>query len=264
MLARAETIFAKFEGETSAKGGSELSVALRDGLLAEAQRIADEDVEICRRMGAKGAALLPDPATVIHHCNTGALAAVDHGTALGVVRSAHEAGKQVHVFVDETRPRLQGARLTTWELKRLGIQQTLIADSAAGFHLQQGNIDAVLVGADRVAANGDTANKIGTYGLAVLAKENGVPFYVVAPASTVDLAVATGAGIPIEERDPAEVTEVAGQRIAPEGVNAANPAFDVTPHRYVTAIVTEEGVVYPPFVEGLKAAVEAAEARRQE
>jgi methylthioribose-1-phosphate isomerase len=233
---------------------------LRALVLAEAERIADDDVVMCRSMGAHGAALLPDPARVIHHCNTGALATVDFGTALGVIRAAHEAGKQIHVLVDETRPRLQGARLTTWELAGLGIPQTLIADGAAGHHLRTSKVDAVLVGADRIAANGDAANKIGTYPLAVVARENGVPVYVVAPTSTVDLAAADGDAIPIEDRGPEEVTHVDGRRIAPLGVSAANPAFDVTPHRYITAIVTEMGVIRPPFAEGLRAAVAEAEA----
>jgi methylthioribose-1-phosphate isomerase len=234
--------------------------AARAHVLSGARRIAEEDVATNRRMGALGAALLPDVSRVIHHCNTGALATVDYGTALGVVRAAFEAGKRIHVLVDETRPRLQGARLTTWELDRLGVPQTLITDGAAGYHLQRGDIDAVLVGSDRIAANGDVANKIGTYPLAVVARENGVPVYVVAPTSTVDLDTPTGAEIPIEERDPSEVTTVWGSRIAPEGVAAANPAFDVTPHRYVSAIVTEQGVVRAPFTPGLRAAVAAARA----
>ncbi|MFQ5594716.1 MAG: S-methyl-5-thioribose-1-phosphate isomerase, partial [Anaerolineae bacterium] len=188
-------------------------------------------------------------ATVLHHCNTGSLATVDYGTALGVIRAAHEHGKNIRVLVDETRPRLQGARLTTWELKRLGVPQTLIADNAAGHFLQSGQVDAVIVGADRVARNGDVANKIGTYKLAVLAKENDVPFYVAAPTSTIDMSVASGADIPIEERDPEEVTWVGQEHIAPDGVPVANPAFDITPHRYVTAIITEKGIVYPPFEE---------------
>jgi len=222
---------------------------IRDAVIAEAQRIADEDVETNRRIGRHGAALLPEEATVLHHCNTGSLATVDYGTALGVIRAAHEQGKQVHVLVDETRPRLQGAKLTTWELKRLGIPQTLIADTAAGYFLRSGKVDAVLVGADRIARNGDVANKIGTYELAVLAKENGVPFYVAAPTSTIDMSTPSGDDIPIEERDPEEVVRIGCERIAPEGVPVANPAFDITPHRYVTAFITEKGVIYPPFEE---------------
>ncbi len=179
---------------------------------------------------------------------------MDYGTALGAIRAAHEQGKRVHVWVDETRPRLQGARLTAWELKRYGIPMTLIADNAAGHLMRTGQVDLVLVGADRVAANGDVANKIGTYKLAVLAKENGVPFYSVCPTSTVDLSLPSGDHITIEERDPIEVTHVGRVRIAPEGVPVYNPAFDVTPHRYVTGIVTEEGIVYPPFKPGLRKA----------
>ncbi|MBN1180045.1 MAG: S-methyl-5-thioribose-1-phosphate isomerase [Anaerolineae bacterium] len=223
--------------------------AIRTALLAEAQAIADEDVTINQRLGAFGAALIPDGATILHHCNTGALATVDYGTALGVVRAAHEQGKRVHVLVDETRPRLQGARLTAWELQQAGIPFTLIADNAAGHFMRTGQVDVVLVGADRVAANGDVANKIGTYKLAVVAKENGIPFYPCVPTSTVDLDLPTGDDIPIEERSADEVTGITfhGQRVVPEGVRAANPAFDVTPHRYVTGIVTENGVAYPPL-----------------
>lgn len=223
---------------------------VRQAVLAEAQRIADEDVQINRRLGQHGAALIPPGATVLHHCNTGSLATVDYGTALGIIRAAHEQGKGIRVLVDETRPRLQGARLTTWELKRLGIPQTLIADNAAGYFLQSGQVDAVIVGADRVARNGDVANKIGTYKLAVLARENNVPFYVAAPTSTIDMSVASGADIPIEERDPEEVTWIGQEHIAPNGVPVANPAFDITPHRYITAIITERGVVSQPFEEG--------------
>lgn len=226
--------------------------ALRQALLSEAQQIADEDVEINQKMGENGAALLPDEATVIHHCNTGSLATVLWGTALGVIRSAHVMGKKLHVLVDETRPRLQGARLTSWELKQVGIPHTIIADSAAGHYMRRHGVEACLVGADRVAANGDTANKIGTYSLAVLAKEHRVPFYVVAPWSTIDMSLSHGDLIPIEERSPEEVTTIEGVRIAPEGVNAGNPAFDVTPNHYITAIVTEYGVIRPPFVVNLR------------
>lgn len=230
---------------------------IRSSLLVEAKRIADEDVEINKRMAMHGATLIHDGDTVLHHCNTGALATVDYGTALGVIRMAHELGKHVHVLVDETRPRLQGARLTAWELKNLNIPFDLIADNAAGYFMYSGQVNAVFVGADRVAANGDTANKIGTYKLAVVAKENSVPFYVVAPTSTIDLSLPDGAHIPIEERSMAEVLnlEIDGEPIAPEGITARNPAFDVTPNRYLTAIVTENGVVRPPYVEGLRQAV---------
>jgi len=235
-----------------------------DVLVAEAQRIADEDVEINKRMAAHGAELIEDGYNILTHCNTGALATVDYGTALGVIRTAHEQGKRVHVWVDETRPRLQGARLTAWELMLYGIPMTLIADNAAGHLMLTGQVDLVLVGADRVAANGDVANKIGTYKLAVLARENGIPFYSVCPTSTVDLSLPSGEQITIEERDPVEVTHVGGVSIAPEGVAVYNPAFDVTPQHYVTGIVTEEGIVAPPFAPGLRKAKGPAVSRRGE
>ncbi len=229
--------------------------ALRDALLTEAQRIADEDVAINRRMGAYGAALVRDGDTILHHCNTGALATVDYGTALGVIRAAHEAGKKIHVLLDETRPRLQGARLSAWELKQLGISFDIIPDTAAGHYMQKGEITLALVGADRIAANGDVANKIGTYQIAVLAYENGIPFYSVAPTSTVDLAIQSGADIPIEERSPDEVRAPFGQAIVPDDYPARNPAFDVTPARYLSGIITENGIVLPPFEENLPRAV---------
>ncbi len=232
--------------------------ALADALLAEAQRIADEDVEVNRRMGRYGADLIEDGFTILHHCNTGALATVDYGTALGVIRAAHEQGKRIHVLLDETRPRLQGARLSAWELKQLGIPFHIIADNAAGHFMRTGQVDLVLVGADRVAANGDVANKIGTYKLAVTARENGIPFYSVAPTSTIDLSIATGDDIPIEERDPAEVRTAFGHPIVPDDYPALNPAFDVTPHRYLTGIVTENGIAYPPFGVNLRRAVEGS------
>jgi len=225
---------------------------IRQALVAEAQAMADEDVETNRRMGEYGATLIEDGMNILTHCNTGSLAVVDYGTALGVVRTAHRQGKRIHVYVDETRPFLQGARLTAWELMQEGIPMTLICDDMAGHFMSRGLVDIVLVGADRIAANGDLANKIGTYTLAVLAKENGISFYSVAPTSSIDLSIPSGADIPIEERDPREVTHIQGVPIAPEGVNAANPAFDVTPHRYITGIVTEKGIIYPPFEEGLK------------
>ena len=234
---------------------------VRTALIAEAQRLADEDVEINRRMAAHGAALINDGDTILHHCNTGALAAVDWGTALGVVFMAHEQGKRVHVLVDETRPRLQGAALTAWELMQHGIDMTLIADNAAGYFLQSGQVQLVLVGADRIARNGDVANKIGTYKLGVVAHENGVPFYPTAPTSTVDLKLDNGAAIPIEMRDAREVTHIGEHMIAPAGVKVANPAFDVTPNRYVSGIITEEGIVRAPFEVGQSAAVTAARAR---
>jgi methylthioribose-1-phosphate isomerase len=225
---------------------------LRAALLDEAQKIADEDIEINKRMGANGAALVLQKATIIHHCNTGSLATVLWGTALGVVRSAFEQGKDLHVLVDETRPRLQGARLTAWELKNIGVKHTVIADGASGHYMRRHGVDLCLVGSDRIAANGDVANKIGTYNLAVVARENGVPFYVVAPFSTIDMDIMHGDLIEIEEREEMEVTHIRGQQITPDGSQAGNPAFDVTPNYLVTAIVTEHGVIYPPFNVNLK------------
>jgi len=220
-------------------------------LFAEAQKILDEDREICRAIGRHGAALITNPATVMTHCNTGALATADYGTALGVLFTAHAQNKKLHVYVDETRPLLQGARLNMWELMREGIACTLISDNAAGFVMQRQKIDCCLVGADRIASNGDTANKIGTYGLAVNAKYHRIPFYVVAPISSIDFRIASGAEIPIEERSADEVRNVLGIRVAPEDAPAYNPAFDVTPHELITAIVTEAGVIYPPFARTL-------------
>ena len=225
-------------------------------LIDEAQRIADEDIEINRRMGAHGATLIEAGSNILTHCNAGALATVDYGTALAVVRAAHEQGKQIHVWVDETRPRLQGARLTAWELMRDGIPMTLIADNVAGHLMRTGQVDIVFVGSDRTAANGDVANKIGTYKLAVLAKENGIPFYAVVPTSTIDLSVPSGDDIPIEERDRTEVTHVRDCQVAPDNVPVLNVAFDVTPHRYVTGIVTEHGIAYPPYKQTLRQMVE--------
>ena len=238
--------------------------AIRAALLAEAEALADEDVEINRRMGFNGAAIVPEGANILHHCNTGALAAVDFGTALGVIFACHELGKAIHVWVDETRPRLQGARLTAWELMRAGVPMHLIADNAAGHLMKAGKVDVVLYGADRVAANGDVANKIGSYKLAVVARENGIPCYSVVPTSTIDLNLPTGDLIPIEERGPREVTHVGETQIAPDNVPVYNPAFDVTPHRYLTGIITEEGICYPPFTLSLRAAKERAEARIRE
>jgi methylthioribose-1-phosphate isomerase len=232
--------------------------ALRDGLLAEAEAIDREDVAACRKMGDLGAALLPAGTHVLTHCNAGALATGGYGTALGVIRSAARLGKISGVFADETRPYLQGARLTAWELQREGIPTTVIADNMAGFLMSRGEVGAVVVGADRIARNGDFANKIGTYSVAVLAKENGVPFYVAAPVSTFDLTMPTGTSIPIEERSPDEVTHHAGRRLTPVGVSVRNPAFDVTPARYVTAIVCERGVARPPFEASLAALAGAA------
>lgn len=228
---------------------------IRAILLDEALRIADEDVAINRLIGANGAALIQDGFTILHHCNTGALATVDYGTALGVVRAAHEQGKHLHVLLDETRPRLQGGRLSAWELEQLGISYDIIPDTASGYFMRRGEVNLVLVGADRVAANGDFANKIGTYQIAVLAKENGIPFYTVAPTSTVDLSLASGEDIPIEQRDPAEVLAPYGHQLAPAHFKARNPAFDVTPHRYLSGIVTENGIARPPFSDSLARAV---------
>jgi methylthioribose-1-phosphate isomerase len=230
--------------------------ALRQGLLDEALAIQAEDLAACRRMGDFGAALLPQEARILTHCNAGALATAGYGTALGVVRSAARLGKVKNVFADETRPYLQGARLTAWELMQDGIPTTLIADSMAGHLMARGEVNAVVVGADRIAGNGDVANKIGTYSVAILAKEHGIPFYVAAPVSTFDLATPDGSRIPIEERSPDEVTHHGGRRLAPEGVAVRNPAFDVTPHRYVTAIVCERGVARPPYRESLRALLE--------
>lgn len=227
-----------------------------EAMEAAARAMEAEDVEANRRIGRNGASLLGDPVTVLTHCNAGALATAGYGTALGVVRAAVEQGKRVHVFADETRPYLQGARLTAFELLEDGIPVTLITDNMAGYVMSLGKIDCVIVGADRIAANGDVANKIGTYSLAVLAKENGIPFYVAAPMSTLDLACPTGRDIPIEERDPMEVTEMFGHRIAPKGVGVFNPAFDVTPARYVSGIITDRGVAYPPFEKSLRDLVE--------
>jgi methylthioribose-1-phosphate isomerase len=225
---------------------------IRARLIAEAQQMHTEDIEANRSMGKHGAELIPDGATVLTHCNAGALATAGYGTALGVIRAAVEAGKKVAVFADETRPFLQGARLTAWELHKDNIPVTLITDNMAGHFMKAGKIDCVVVGADRIAANGDVANKIGTYSVAVLAKENNLPFYVAAPISTLDLSIASGEQIPIEERSEREVTHIRDAQLAPAGISIANPAFDVTPHRYVAAIITERGVARAPYQEGLK------------
>jgi methylthioribose-1-phosphate isomerase len=224
---------------------------VRERLIAEAVLIREEDIEINKAIGQHGAPLVPDGQTVLTHCNAGALATAGYGTALGVIRAAVESGKNIDVYADETRPFLQGARLTVWELLRDGIRAKLITDNMAGHFLHSGRIGCVVVGADRIAANGDVANKIGTYGVAVLAKENNVPFYVAAPVSTLDLTLPDGTHIPIEERAAKEVTHIQGVRIAPEGTEVHNPAFDVTPHRYVSAIITERGVARAPYTESL-------------
>ena len=238
---------------SSLHSDAETIEVVRRNLEEEAKRVLAEDIAINEAMGRHGAALMPDSGTVLTHCNAGALATGGYGTALGVIRAAVGAGKQLQVFADETRPFLQGARLTAWELAKDGIPVTLISDNMAGHFMKQGQIKAAIVGADRIAANGDTANKIGTYSLAVLAHENRIPFYVAAPLSTVDMSLASGEEIPIEERSAAEVTHLAGMAIAPEGVPARHPAFDVTPHRYISAIITERGIAREPFVESLRA-----------
>ena len=238
----------------AAQGGCSVD-EIKRRLEAEALRIHDEDVESCRAMGAHGAALVPQEARILTHCNAGALATAGYGTALGVIRAAAEQGKKVAVLADETRPFLQGARLTAWELVKDGIDTTVITDNMAGAMMRMGHVDLVVVGADRIAANGDVANKIGTYAVAVLAKEHGIPFYVAAPISTVDLATSDGSKIPIEERNDKEVTHVGASRLTPEGARIRNPAFDVTPSKYVTAIITERGIARPPYAESLVALV---------
>jgi methylthioribose-1-phosphate isomerase len=237
--------------------------ALHGALLEAAHAILAEDLAMCLAMGAHGADLIPRRGHVLTHCNAGGLATAGYGTALAPIRLAHQQGRSVHVYVDETRPFLQGARLTAWELQRAGVPLTLITDNMAGYFMRRGEIDCVIVGADRIVANGDVANKIGTYSLAVLARAHGIPFYVAAPSSTVDFALPHGDAIPIEQRDPAEVTMLGGQPIAPEGVHAAHPAFDVTPNELVTAIITERGVVYPPFEENLVQVLQSAVGSRQ-
>jgi methylthioribose-1-phosphate isomerase len=225
---------------------------IKQALIEEAQRMHAEDIAANQAMGRHGATLMPASGGVLTHCNAGALATCGYGTALGVIRAAVEQGKNLHVYADETRPFLQGSRLTAWELMKDGIPTTVISDNMAGSVMKQGKIGAVIVGADRIAANGDVANKIGTYTVAVLAKEHGIPFYVAAPFSTIDLETPDGSGIPIEQRNPREVTHIAGKQLTPEGVGVENPAFDVTPAKYVTAIVTERGVAQPPYAESLK------------
>ena len=234
-----------------ARSGKDVDEIKAD-LLIEALRIDADGEEANRRMGAYGAELIDNGYTILTHCNAGALATEGYGTALGVIRAAHEQGKQIQVYADETRPLLQGARLTAWELIQEGIPVTLITDNMAGYFLKNGMIDCVIVGADRIAANGDVANKIGTYSVAVLAKENEVPFYVAAPTSTVDLSLNSGDEIPIEQRKPEEITHIRGVAVAPDGVKVANPAFDVTPHKYVSAIITENGIAREPYLVTLK------------
>ena len=237
-----DRVLARIEGDEFG------SVAqLRDVVLGEAKKIAREDVDINYSLGSHAQSLIPDGAAIFHHCNTGSLAAVDYGTALGAIRIAHEEGKSIFVYVDETRPRLQGARLTAWELKQYGVPFKVVADSASGFYMQTERIDLCIVGADRVAANGDVANKIGTYNLAVVAHENGVPFYVAVPKSTIDLGTPSGNQIEIEERPPEEVTHVGSWQITPDDTPVGNPAFDITPAEYITAFITEDGIISPPY-----------------
>ncbi len=226
---------------------------IQKALLREANKIMDEDMESNKRMGQFGQELLNDGDVILTHCNAGALATAGYGTALGVIRAAVATGKHIEVYADETRPYLQGARLTAWELMEDGIPVTLITDNMAGYFMQKGEITGVIVGADRIAANGDVANKIGTYSVAVLAKEHNIPFYVAAPTSTFDLSLESGDQIPIEERDQQEVTHIQGKRIAPYGIKVKNPSFDVTPNKYITAIITEQGVAYPPYNENFRA-----------
>ena len=234
----------------AAQGGGSVA-EIKQRLETEARKIHDDDVKSCRAMGAHGATLVPDSARILTHCNAGALATAGYGTALGVIRAAAEQGKRVAVVADETRPFLQGARLTAWELVRDGIDTTVITDNMAGAMMQLGSVDLVVVGADRIAANGDVANKIGTYAVAVLANEHKIPFYVAAPLSTIDLEYQDGSAIPIEERSSREVTHVGSSRMTPEGARIRNPAFDVTPARFVTAIITEKGIARPPYHESL-------------
>src|SRR5689334_1268190 len=231
---------------------------IKQALIEEAQRMHAEDIAANQAMGRHGATLMPSSGGVLTHCNAGALATAGYGTALGVIRAAVEQGKKIHVYADETRPFLQGSRLTAWELMKDGIPTTVISDNMAGAMMLQGKIGAIVVGADRIAANGDVANKIGTYTVAVLAREHGIPFYVAAPISTVDLATADGSGIPIEQRNAREVTHIAGRQMVPDGVGVENPAFDVTPAKYVTAIITERGIARAPYEDSLRKLAEEA------
>ncbi len=244
---RMKAVFAKLLNSAATLG------QIQEKLLAEAHAMYEEDIAACKAMGAHGAALMPDEGGVLTHCNAGALASCGYGMALGVIRAAVERGKKIHVYADETRPFLQGSRLTAWELMADHIPTTVICDNMAASLMRQGKIQAVVVGADRIAANGDTANNIGTYNVAFLARENVIPFYVAAPWSTIDLATATGDSIPIEERPAKEVTHFAGKQVTPDGVGIRNPAFDVTPAKYIAAIVTERGVLRAPYAESLKA-----------
>jgi methylthioribose-1-phosphate isomerase len=248
-------------GEALAANDS-VDIASYPALLeGEARHLADEDVRMNKRLAVAGAAVVPHGANLLHHCNTGALATVDIGTALGIIYECHAQGKGIHVWVDETRPRLQGSRLTAWELMRAGVPMHLVADNAAGLLMQRGKVDAVVFGADRVAANGDVVNKIGTYKLAVVAREHGIPVYAAVPTPTIDLEMESGEGIPIEERGADEVRTMRGVPTAPADVPVFNPAFDMTPSKFLTGIVTEEGICYPPFAVSLREAKQHAEAR---
>lgn len=236
---------------------------MKDIVLSEAHAIFEEDASMCRQISLNGLEVVPDPAYIIHHCNTGALATVAYGTAMGVIRAAHEHGRKLFVYVDETRPRLQGARLSSWELLQLGIPHAVIADGASGFIMQRRKVDLALVGCDRIAANGDTANKIGTYNLALAAHAHRVPFYVVGPTSTIDLSTSTGERIEIEERPASEVTHIGAEQVTPDDARVMNPAFDVTLAEYIEAIITEEGIARPPYEESLARMVKRAEEKRQ-
>ncbi len=248
----AKNLFLAIERMEQVANAGEGVEQIKKALVDEAVKIHSEEVEATRKLSQLGAGLIEDGFTILTHCNTGALATAGYGTALGVIKQAKEQGKKIRVLATETRPLLQGARLTTWELKKAGIPFTLITDSMAGYFMKRGEVDCVIVGADRIAANGDTANKIGTYTLAVLAMENGIPFYVAAPTTTIDLSLTSGDEIPIEQRSPEEVTHIQGVSIAPDGTQAANPAFDVTPHYYITAIITEKGIIRGNYGEGLR------------
>jgi len=251
----ARNLFAAIDRMQQAAGAGGDMEQIKKALVNEAARIHSEEAEATGKLARFGAELIKDGTTILTHCNTGPLATTGCGTALGVIKQAKEQGKKIKVFASETRPLLQGARLTAWELKQALIPFTLITDSMAGYFLSRGEIDCIIIGADRIASNGDTANKIGSYTLAVLAMENGIPFYVAAPVSTIDLSIACGDEIPIEERDPEEVTHLQGVNTAPDGTRAANPAFDITPHYYITAIITEKGIVKEPYIERLKGIV---------
>ncbi|MGD0779493.1 MAG: S-methyl-5-thioribose-1-phosphate isomerase [Dehalococcoidales bacterium] len=248
----ARNLFFALEHMKKAAATGKNTTEIKKTLVTEAVKIHEEEADATHHLSLFGAELLKDGWTVLTHCNTGPLATSGHGTALGVIITAQKQGKKITVLADETRPLLQGARLTAWELQKAGVPVTLITDSMAGYFMRGGKVHCVITGADRIAANGDTANKIGTYTLAVLAKENNIPFYIAAPVSTIDISIKTGEKIPIEEREADEVTHFQGKRIAPEGINAANPAFDVTPHEYITTIITDKGIIKEPYLEGIK------------